>query len=727
MFRGYLTPLCLIVCLALPVVVLADDAPDSGGLLAREPGSPEEQFDAALTMLKLARPKLAAQYLDALLASDPDDATLFAIRDKHGTATFVQLSRIEALQPASQTLLEKLNTAARNQLDDPAFQESLLQRLTAPTLRERQASLNSLRALGDDAVPLVIRRIAAGATPDEEVFLMQSLLQLGRRSIAPLIATLDSDQDHVRTVAADLLGRLEADAALLPLSVVAFDDGSSPALRDAARRSLARIQYGDVTRAHQVSSLRLTERLKHQALQCFRDEIELASGDDGLVRQWDWNNAAGTVQLATVDQSAAAARLGERTARAALRLAEQDAEAQALLLGHRMWLAILAAGWDQPIPTGPGTTHDLALALSPELVRDVLQLGLKHENSAAALTSLKVLAQTGSRGELLASGSPLLAALNASESRLQFAAAETVMQLDPHTTFPGASRVVEILARSLNGTPQARSVVVDPNTRRGARLAGLISTLGFDSGLAQTGQEGFQMATSEGSVELAVLHLNTVRWELSQTIANLRADPRTRRLPIAVYGPSELRGSTRHKLHPYQLVSYLDDAGDPGLLRDQLTPLIGQRQVPELTEDQRRAEIASAAFWLRHIADGQRTQVFPLESAESALSRAIGQTVVARDALVALGAIGKPSVQQRIAEVALSDGFAVETRRAAIVQLAFHVQRFGRMIDNPTAQAIANAYRAETSPELRSAWAAVVGALRPDRMAATTQLLSSGP
>jgi CheY-like chemotaxis protein len=301
------------------------------------------------------------------------------------------------------------------------------------------------------------------------------------------------------------------------------------------------------------------------------------------------------------------------------------------------------------------------------------------------------------------------------------------MQLDPQQAFPGGARVVEIFGRALMSSTQPKTVVVDPNVERGTAVAGLISGLGFEPGVATTGREGFEMATSEGNVELAVLHLNTVQWELSQTIANLRADPRTKRIPIAVYGPPALRSATAQKLRPYQLVSYLDDAGDPGQLRDQLSPLIGARQVPELTSEQRAAQRESAAYWLRHMADGQRSNLFPIEAAEGALSEAAGDANVGRDALMALGAIGKPSVQERMAAVGLSTGFALETRQAAVVQLAFHIQRYGRMIGAQTAQQISDAYQQGDPPALQGGWAAVIGALGPNPQGAAQQLLSYPP
>jgi hypothetical protein len=721
MLRRVLVILSAAVCAVAPSAAWSQsDARES--LLSREPQTPAETFQAVLTMLRLDRPALARQYLDAFMASNPDDATLLQLRDQHGTGTFVELSRIEALQPVGGELLDRLNQAARNQLDDPAFQQSILRGLTGRP-RERESALALLQAIGDEAAPLVIRQLAQGTTLEAEALLIQSLLRLGRPAIAPLEAALMSPQPKMRAIAADLLGRLEAREAQLSLTAVAFEPTASPTLQETARRAVARIQFGSPDQAQQVTSLRLVERLRSAALDHLARKVAWDADPDGRVSLWSWETAAGTVVHQHVAPEAASQIVGERLARQALVLAPDDPQNQALLLAILMWRDVTTAGWDRPIPTGPSTAYDLALTLGPDLTQQTLRLGLEQGNAAAAIVSLRALALTGSRRELLIEGSPVLAALQDPEPRVQFAAAETVLQLDPVQPFPSASRVVEILVRALNGSPQKKTVVVDPNAQRGAAMAGLFATLGYEPGLASTGQTGFEMAVREGNVELAVLHLNTVRWELSQTLANLRADPRTARLPIAVYGPPHLRNAAARQLQPYRLVSYLDDAGDVGILRTQLEPLVQQRLVPELTETQRQEEIQAAAFWLRHIASGQRTRIFPLEPAEAALFDAAYRPAIANDAFIALGAIGKPSVQQRLAEIGMASGIAPETQLAAIAQLAFHIQRYGRMLENGTAQQVLAAWRNASTPEVRSAWSAVIGALRPDPKAAATELL----
>jgi hypothetical protein len=711
----------LVIAVA-PWPALAQETAPAPGVLAREPQTPAEEFDYAVTMLQLSRPELARQYLENFLASSPDDATLLALREKHGTAMFVRLSRIEALQPAGQQTLDLLNAAAHAQLADPAFQQSLLQGLGGNP-RERDASLSTLRALGGNAVVLLVQRLGAGVSADEEAQIIYALTQLGDSVVPPLEAALFAPNPRVQLASLDVLGRLKSKPSLLKVLSLAYDESSEPALRDAAKLAASRILYDTPDRANQITGFRLTEQLMAQALPRFESKDPEPVGDDGLVAVWTWDASNGSVLEYRVSPASASLYAGEFWTRRALAVSPEHQPAQVLLLGFLMQRDILAAGWDKGIPEGPGTAHDLALALGPQLTTKALELGLKHDNPAAVLVSLRVLSQTGSRSALLMEGSPLMRALGSSDGRVQFAAASTIMQLDPIQPFPGSTRVVNVFARALNADPQGASVVIDPNAERGSSFAGTLVNLGYEPNLAGTGQSGFEIAASHGNIELAVVHLSTVRWDLLQTVANLRTDPRTAGIPIVVYGPEGQRAATRKRLQPYKLVAYVHELSESGDVRAELSPVLAQLSTPPLTPEQRSAQIAAAAYWLRHIAEGHREDVFTLNAAEESLSAAVNRGEVATDALIALGAIGKPSVQQRLADVGLADGYDAKTREVAILQLAFHIQRFGRLIDNEQARQAEQAWRNEADPALQSAWASVVGALGVEIGAATDVLL----
>lgn len=142
-----------------------------------------------------------------------------------------------------------------------------------------------------------------------------------------------------------------------------------------------------------------------------------------------------------------------------------------------------------------------------------------------AASALHTLAQTGSVRLLKATEgrpAPVVAALNYPDSRVQFAAASTILTWDPTTPFRGVSRVIEVLARALNDTGKAHGVAIDANEQRATSMSSALIEMGFEPEIAQTGQDGFKIAAERGDVALLLIEANVARWELSQTIANLR-------------------------------------------------------------------------------------------------------------------------------------------------------------------------------------------------------------
>jgi CheY-like chemotaxis protein/HEAT repeat protein len=711
-----------------PVDAAAEAPPKS--VLAKEPKTPEEHFDAILLMLRLARPELAARYLDALLQQEPDDAGLLRIREKHGSAAFLQLAQVKELQPQSQDLLERMTAAALREINDPAYVQGLIDKLQGSP-REQAQTIDELKHLGPGAIPPLLKRMDDPQSAADRDLLLSTLVQLGKPAVAPLLGALDAPSTNLRATVITALGWLGGKEDVLPhLWYPAFAEEQPDGVRTAARAAVARILFGTTERTGLIPSFGVGQKVRAEALRHFRGEATWTPGEGGLIPLWNWDPSAGTVVEHRVSPQAASLYVGERFSRQALALSPTDQDAQALFLAFVLANDVHRTGWDKPIPEGPGTAHDLALVAGPELGQRVLALALESKNSAAAVAALRVLGQNGTRHLLLdgsARKTPLIQALNAPDPRVQFAAATTVMQLDPETPFPGAGRVVEILARTLSGPTQKRTVVVDPNVDRATNVAGLLTQLGYETDIATTGMRGFEMAADEGNVELAVLHLNTIRWELSQTIANLRADARTAAVPIAIYGPSGLSGRIRPLLEQNAPVIYLEEANSPQDVARTLQPFLAQLSPPPLTDAQRAEQMRAAAYWLRHIALGQRTRVFDLTAAEDALSNAVNDPALAGDALVALGAIGKASVQQRLAEATLAVGSEPAIREAAAIQLAFHIQRFGSLLKNGTLHELQTAWEAAMEPELKTALAGVIGSLNPNSDAVVRQLQAFPP
>ena len=164
--------------------------PEVQSPLLKEPTTPDEYMEAVLFTLKIARPEVTKKYIDGLLALDPDDATLIAFRTKHGSAAFLQMARIEELNPAATELLERLNAASTRQANDPVFMDGLLKNLSGSP-RESDLAMRDLQHLG---APAVARLVEAGADLNSGVDREQAfiaLTRMGESAVAPLIGFLN--------------------------------------------------------------------------------------------------------------------------------------------------------------------------------------------------------------------------------------------------------------------------------------------------------------------------------------------------------------------------------------------------------------------------------------------------------------------------------------------------------------------------------------------------------
>ncbi|NOX57124.1 MAG: hypothetical protein GXP27_22365, partial [Planctomycetes bacterium] len=302
---------------------------------------------------------------------------------------------------------------------------------------------------------------------------------------------------------------------------------------------------------------------------------------------------------------------------------------------------------------------------------------------------------------------------NYPDPRVQFAAASAVLELDPDKPFRGAARVVNVLQRTLADQGLPHGLTIDPNTQRSATIAGIVRELGYEPLIAATGREGFQIAASRSDVELILIHENSVRWELSLTVANLRADVRTANIPIAIYGPDPTAARIQRLLQQYPLMTYVVETTSSRDLKGQLRPFLSRLGAPPLTRQQRKRLREAAAFWFAHLANGRRTEIFDIAPAEAALRRAILEPELAHSALVALGSIATASAQKSLLEAALNENLAGENRVTAALQLGFHIQRFGFLMSPADVERLRAAWDRATEAEMRTALSAVIGVLRP--------------
>jgi CheY-like chemotaxis protein len=87
------------------------------------------------------------------------------------------------------------------------------------------------------------------------------------------------------------------------------------------------------------------------------------------------------------------------------------------------------------------------------------------------------------------------------------------------------------------GSVKPEVVIVDNDVRQARDLQTVLKSANYSPETAETAAEGFELAVSQMNCELFILNAESPGWTLPMTLANLRADARTRNTPIVVIGP----------------------------------------------------------------------------------------------------------------------------------------------------------------------------------------------
>jgi HEAT repeat protein len=681
-------------------------------LLLSKPETPEQLMQAVVQLTDLGQAASAKGYLDQLLKADPDDELILKLRDKYGPAAFLRMANNKALQPESITLLKKMEAAFRAYATDPARINALINDLSG-TPTQRDIAIIQLKSAGEIVAPPILKQLSQNEDPARNDELTFALTQLGEPVVQPLIAALRAPQEKIRKIAADVLGDLARPADALYLWNPAFSQSQPQGVQVAARLALAKILGKSPRKTYELNRHEAQLVLKNAALHLYQKH-EAKSETQAI---WIWDNAAQTVVKKELPAQEVNLIEGLRLAKEALEMSPDKQDTQTLYLAMALALEAYQVGWNQPLPEGPGTAFNLALLSGPSAVSHVLALAMKQGHTPSALAALKALGQIGSRTllhEQLDKHSSLIAALNYPDRRVQFAAAAAILQLDPSKPFPGATRIISILTRALQGEGTQAAIVVDSSIPRGQTMAGVFHELGYDTTPVQTGMDGFKAATGRMDIEFIALEYNIARWGLSQTIANLRADSRTANIPILIYGPLRLQNKIEHSTRYYPLVKYIVESQNTDDIGSQMKPFLDGLKTPELTGELRSEYRAAALYWLSHIASSQRTKIYDLKPAEKPLLDLVSDRSLASNALITLGGIPTRSAQADLVQVITTPTLEADVREIAALQLAFHIQKFGAMVDSEQISELKKAYQAAKEPRLNTALASVMGTLMPD-------------
>jgi hypothetical protein len=677
--------------------------PPGPELFAKEPQTPLELWGAVDYLIRTNQVKKALPYLDRFMKSRPDDATFIAIRNRYGVGSILRLIDDPATRPFAKPLADALAVASRRFATQPARLERFVSELTGDS-EEQAYAVRRLQEAGPFAIPPLVEALSRpGLLPRDRDLLKRNMGRLDSSAIPALLAVLDSPEPPIAATAATALGLIGDKQAVPFLTIPAASPRAPSEVRSAAQAAIANLTGRPFGAQQRTPVQTLTEA----AWKYHRHQIEFS---DDPVLFWSWDNDKKVPVPRELPRTVAEALFGLRFAREALQLSPQYHDAQVVLISISLEKAVERVGYEA-FPAKDQPTFDAAKASGAAVLADVLKTAIADGKTDLAAAAATVLGQITDRAVLASTGRPhpLVDALYAPGRRTQFAAAKVLANLAPVDPFPGSSRVVPTLARFAIHQSLPRAVVIDGNPNRGSQFAGFLINLGYDPELEVTGTRGFVAATETADVELLLIAYDLWgdRWNLTDTLTNLKADSRTAGIPVFVYGPLDLPIMRPNLVRYYPGLRFLVQPGEAGLLKEQLRGLPAPLSAAERASYAREA----AALLARIATDRKGPLTADLTAAERALAVASHDPETASSAVLALGAVPDPDAQRSLADVALDPSRIPPLRTQAAVRLVQSIQRFGPLITADQEVRLSRAIGTEPDAQVQASLQNVASAL----------------
>lgn len=494
------------------------------------PDTPEELVEAVRIATRLDRPSDARGFLRQLIERDPQAPEMLAYRQRFGLAALIDFRRDARLMPESAQLLKQMQGA--------------LPLLSATELAERASMLGT----GLSAADAAEFDLMAAGTASMPVLLNQAPSTAAGRSAANLLESFAFDWRH------DLAALLPASDASTRLRIYTLLAGSAAHDLD---EILLRQQFTATVPAESAAARAALRRLTHRpeipetadaAVEHLLKLAELA-----LLK-------AGTRTLAADPAVAATGQPGDELPplqRASLliehALAIQPAHPKGVLLRQ-----VVAAATAQPgVPAnGSGTAAgNLQLA--------VLGVALKLGQAPAAVSMLKTLDPDALKaGSLEEAGTVLREALASPDARVRTLAAALALRSGLENRV-SAKAVRRQIATAASRVPRPEAVVVMADAQERLRFKHLLEDQGFQVDAAGTGPDGFLAAADQLQCEYVLLSLQPSRWSPAMTMANLRADLRTRLATVILVGPQAARERAEGLIETYGNGVFLEEPVGP--------------------------------------------------------------------------------------------------------------------------------------------------------------------
>jgi hypothetical protein len=492
-----------------------------GSVLAQDTSLQE-----AVTLLRLGKSEEAVAKLHEILAADPsNEAALSLYQSVSQDEWYLLMTTKGEIQQVAQSILARAKVETKQRSRDEAAIAELVATATAKDsdYGTRQSAINKLVAdHGEFAVPALLEKLANPDDAEGQIQAIYTLTQLRSAAVLPLIEALKSSNEIVVQNAAAALHQIGDERAAPAMARLAEED--HPGTTEIARKFLAK---------HKVSG-GAVDLMLDQARNYLKGEIPIG-GFSEVVWQLQDEKLVPTDVAPLLYPS----ELAKSVAANAVRIAPASLAARSMLaqanLGQANLIESSLAKGDESMRALEPMAKELkiaALATGLDALRAALDAGVRQGLPAVASGAIDALAVAESVDTI--DQSTLLAALNSTDKRIKYAAAEALVRASGGARVPHQEQVVAVLADAVAEEAVQTIQVIAPSLEAASAVQAASSARGKAIEASTDAVGGMRSLLVNPNVDVVVISEILPDRLPEDVIGNIKKDPRLANARIVI-------------------------------------------------------------------------------------------------------------------------------------------------------------------------------------------------
>lgn len=647
---------------------------------------PKALVQEAYDLVSRGKNAEALEKLNAVLAADPSAEDAYSLRASLEAKQWVEISVAnDKLGEVVTQLFGRAMPAAAAKTGDAAAIDKLLDEARSGDWAAKEKALRTLALNHGEYAVTRLWRDLGNAETERRVQAMDWMRRMGADAGLPLIQCLKASEPMIRTNAATLLAMI-GDARAKPyLANLAANDADA-SVKEAAAAALAKLG----------GSGAVIDETVALASAYYARDMRVVNNYRNVYPIWSMDRDGENLNLVAyeVPRDLYHLKLAEGVLFDLMRAAPDHEGARTLLAS-----VLLAEGEFGRGVSGEGDTaavaaacaqaRILAAAQGPAVLSNVVKTasaGGRPDVAAAALALLGTMADADTAEAMtgIADG------LSAPNKNVRYAAALAAVKTKARGVDP--ARVVENLAQAVGEDATRNVVVIDDVAETREALCAQLEAKKWFCAWADSGASGVVRLRDFPVEDLVIVRYDLGRGHISDVVANIRRDERTKDVPVVVLANAKDMEAAKKdwdgKVQGFIAAPPVSDAYEPAL-----------KELVKTLDPAREAATVTAAKAAAALADMDPKGTFPVANAKGAMIGSLkGDDRVRVPCIMALGKLADASAEGALIET-FRDGTASETVRGEAAKALARISRASGKTSAEFGAALREAAMAGGSPE----------------------------